>query len=257
MGYNNNIQASLGGKQIQTRQDMADKSNCKEFIGTAALDTIGMVIAGVDNTLLENMHVDKSYRALGILTARCGAAGQFLAMDDAVKMTNTEVVTVELPLDAKTWGGHGCYVVVGADSVEDCRNAVQIALRLTDKYVGEVYMSDSGHLEFCYSASAGKVLEKAVQAERGKAYGFMTGSPAGIGLVMADNALKASPVDLIWEMSPHHGTTHFSNEVMISFKGDAGNVWEAVMAGRRTGLDLLGSFGNEIVSATRPYYDDL
>ena len=229
----------------------------KEFIGTAALDTIGMVIAGVDETLMENMHVDNHYRALGILTARCGAAGQFVALDDAVKMTNTEVVSIELPLDAKTWGGHGCYCVIGADSVEDCTNAIQMALRLTDKYVGEVYMSDSGHLEFAYSASAGKVLEVGLQAELGRAVGFMTGSPAGIGLVMADNALKASPVDLIYEMSPHHGTTHFSNEVMISFKGDAGNVWEALMAGRATGLDLLKAMGNEIVSATKPYYDDL
>ena len=214
----------------------------KEFIGTAALDTIGMVIAGIDDTLLDNMHVDKTYRALGILTSRCGAAGQYLALDDAVKMTNTEVVTIELPLDAKCWGGHGSYAVIGADSVEDCTNAIQMALRLTDKYVGEVYMSDSGHLEFCYSASAGKVLEKAVNAELGR---------------VADNALKASPVDLIWEMSPQYGTTHFSNEVMISFKGDAGNVWEALMAGRATGLDLLKSMGSEIVSATQPYYDDL
>ena len=233
--------------------------NCgrKEFIGTAALDTIGMVIAGVDETLMANMHVDNHYRALGILTARCGAAGQYVALDDAVKMTNTEVVSIELPLDAKTWGGHGCYCVIGADSVEDCTRAIQMALRLTDKYVGEVYMSDSGHLEFAYSASAGKVLEAGLQAEVGKAVGFMTGSPAGIGLVMADNALKASPVDLIYEMSPHHGTTHFSNEVMISFKGDAGNVWEALMAGRATGLDLLKSMVSEIVSATKPYYDDL
>lgn len=231
--------------------------NRKEFIGTAALDTIGLVIAGIDGTLLENMHVDKSYRALGILTSRCGAAGQCLALDDAVKMTNTEVVTIEIPLDAKTWGGHGCYCVIGADSVEDCTSAIKMALRLTDKYVGEVYMSDSGHLEFCYTASAGKVMEKAVDAEVGRAYGFMTGSPAGIGLVMADNALKASPVDLIWEMSPMHGNTHFSNEVMISFKGDAGNVWESLMAGRATGLDLLKAMGNKVVSATQPYYDDL
>lgn len=233
--------------------------NCdrKEFVGVSALDTIGLVIAGVDGTLLENMNVTKDYRALGIFSSRCGAAGQLVALDDAVKMTNTEVVTVEIPLDAKSWGGHGCYAVIGADSVEDCTRAIDMALRLNERYAGEVYMSDSGHLEFCYSASAGKVLEVSLQAELGRAYGFMTGSPAGIGLVMADNALKASPVDLIWEMSPNYGTTHYSNEVMIAFKGDAGNVWEAVMAGRATGLDLLGSMGSEIVSATRPYYDDL
>ncbi|MGN0709375.1 MAG: propanediol utilization microcompartment protein PduB [Anaerovoracaceae bacterium] len=233
--------------------------NCsrKEFVGTAALDTIGMAIAGIDETLLANMNVDTDLKAIGILTSRCGAAGQFMALDDAVKMTNCRVLSIELPLDAKNWGGHGCYCLIGSRDVSDVREAIKIAIRLTDKYVGEVYTSDAGHLEFCFSAQAGDVLVQGLQAEKGRAYGFMTGSPAGIGLVMADNCLKSAPVDLIWEMSPFHGagnvSTHWSNEVMISFKGDAGNVKEAVLTSRAVGLDLLKSFNVPVESVTTPY----
>ena len=233
----------------------------KEFIGTAALDTIGLVIAGIDETLLNNMHIDTSYRAIGILTSRCGAAGQFMALDEAVKMTDCKVLSIELPLDAKNWGGHGCYCLIGSQDVSNVREAIKIAIRLTDKYVGEVYTCDAGHLEFCFSAQAGDVLVAGLQAEKGKAYGFMTGSPAGIGLVMADNCLKSAPVDLIWQMSPFFGegdvSTHWSNEVMISFKGDAGNVKEAVMTAREVGMDLLKAMEPNVESVTQPYFDSL
>ena len=35
-----------------------------EFVGTAVLDTIGLVISGIDETLLEKMNIGKKYRAL-------------------------------------------------------------------------------------------------------------------------------------------------------------------------------------------------
>ena len=41
------------------------------------------------------------------------------------------------------------------------RHAISMALELTNKNAGEVYISESGHLEFSYSASAGQVLNKA------------------------------------------------------------------------------------------------
>ena len=56
--------------------------------------------------------------------------------------------------------------------------------KVTKKYAGELYISESGHLEFAYSASAGPALQKAFHAAPGEAFGFMAGSPAAIGLVM-------------------------------------------------------------------------
>ena len=35
-----------------------------EFVGTAVLDTIGLVISGIDDTLLETMNVGMKYRCL-------------------------------------------------------------------------------------------------------------------------------------------------------------------------------------------------
>lgn len=219
--------------------------NCTrtEFVGTAVLDTIGLVIPGVDDTLLEKMDVGKKYRALGLFSSRTGAAGQFTALDDAVKATNTEVLSIELPRDTKGWGGHGNYVVIGGNDVSDVRDAIQKALELTNKYAGELYISEAGHLEFAYSASAGSVLQKAFGAVPGKAFGFFAGSPAAIGLVMADTAMKASQVEIVSYMTPNKGTSH-SNEVILAFSGDASAVKSAVLEARQIGVELLVAMGS-------------
>ena len=74
-------------------------TNCTrtEFVGTAVLDTIGLVISGVDDSLLKEMNVGTQYHCLGLFSSRTGAAGQITAIDDAVKATNTEVLSIELP----------------------------------------------------------------------------------------------------------------------------------------------------------------
>ena len=47
-----------------------------EFVGTTVLDTIGLVIPSADPSLLSQMQLKKSYKSLGILSSRTGAAGQ-------------------------------------------------------------------------------------------------------------------------------------------------------------------------------------
>ncbi len=219
--------------------------NCSrtEFVGTAVLDTIGLVIPGIDDTLLQKMNIGKQYHALGLFSSRTGAAGQFTALDDAVKATNTEVLSIELPRDTKGWGGHGNYVVLGGNDVSDVRNAIEMALELTNKYAGELYISEAGHLEFAYSASAGPVLQKAFGALPNQAFGFLAGSPAAIGLVMADTAMKAAGVKVVNYMTPDHGTSH-SNEVILAFSGDASSVKTAVLEARQIGLELLIAMGS-------------
>ena len=164
--------------------------NCQrtEFVGTAVLDTIGLVISGVHEDLLAQMQVDTKYRTLGLFSSRTGAAGQLTALDDAVKATNTEILSIDFPRDTKGWGGHGNYIVIGGHDVSDVRHAIELGLELTNRNAGEVYISEAGHLEFAFSASAGSVLSKAFHAKPGEAFGFMAGSPAAIGLVMADTA---------------------------------------------------------------------
>ena len=219
--------------------------NCTrpEFVGTAVLDTIGLVIPGIDHDLLKKMNVGEKYHALGLFSSRTGAAGQFTALDDAVKSTNTEVLSIELPRDTKGWGGHGNYVVLGGNDVSDVRDAIQMALELTNKYAGELYISEAGHLEFAYSASAGPVLQKAFGAVSNQAFGFLAGSPAAIGLVMADTVVKAANVEIVSYMTPDNGTSH-SNEVILAFSGEASAVKSAVLEARQIGLELLIAMGS-------------
>lgn len=223
-------------------QQISTQCTRTEFVGTAVLDTIGLVISGIDETLLKKMNIGTQYRVLGLLSSRTGAAGQLTAMDEAIKSTNTELLSFDLPRDTKGWGGHGNYLVIGGYDVSDVRHAIEIALELTNKHAGEVYISQSGHLEFAFSASAGEVLVKAFGAKPGKAFGFMAGSPAAIGLVMADHAVKAADVEIISYMTPSIGTSH-SNEVILAFSGEATAVKEAVLEGRQIGLELLISMG--------------
>lgn len=228
--------------------------NCKrtEFVGTAVLDTIGLVISGINDELLKEMNLNTPYRCLGLLSSRTGAAGQLTAMDDAVKATNTQILSIDFPRDTKGWGGHGNYIVIGGQDVSDVRHAIKLALELTNKNAGEVYINQSGHLEFAYSSSAGSVLEKAFYVPSNEAFGFMAGSPAAIGLVMADTAMKAANVKITRYMTPSIGTSH-SNEVILAISGDASAVKEAVLAARQIGLELLISMGSYPEIPGTPY----
>ena len=223
-----------------------------EFVGTTVLDTIGLVISGIDDTLLKEMNVGMKYHARGLFSSRTGAAGQITAIDDAVKATNTEVLSIEFPRDTKGWGGHGNYIVIGGNDVSDVRHAIELGLELTKKNAGELYISESGHLEFTYSASAGAALQKAFHAVPGEAFGFMAGSPAAIGLVMADTAMKASAVNITCYMTPSIGTSH-SNEVILGISGDASAVKAAVLEARQVGLELLIGMGSYPEIPGTPY----
>ena len=71
----------------------------------------------------------------------------------------------------------------------------------------------------------------------------MAGSPAAIGLVMADTAMKASAVNITCYMTPSIGTSH-SNEVILGISGDASAVKAAVLEARQIGLELLIGMGS-------------
>lgn len=229
--------------------DFNTGNSMTELIGTTVLDTIGLVIANIDEALRKKMKLNKEYRALGLISSRTGAAGQILAIDEAIKTTNCDIVSIDLPRDTKGWGGHGNFIIVGSRTLSDAKQCVTIALEKIKLHAGEVYISDAGHLEFAYSARAGKALEKAFNAPIDRAFGFICGSPAAIGLVIADNALKAADVEIVNYLTPSIGTSH-SNEVIITITGNAAPVKEAVILARKQGLSLLNSMGSEAVSPT-------
>ncbi|MDO7787831.1 propanediol utilization microcompartment protein PduB [Desulforamulus aquiferis] len=235
-----------------TGQRVFSKPSLTEFVGTAIGDTIGLVIANIDPTLHEKMKLDPKYRSLGILGARTGAGPHIMAADEAVKATNTEIVTIELPRDTKGGAGHGSLIIFGAEEVSDARRAIEVALGELERTFGDVYANDAGHLEMQYTARASLAINKAFGAPLGKAFGLIVGAPAAIGVVMADVAVKTASVEVVGFASPANGTS-FSNEVILMITGDSGAVRQSVISARETGKKLLEAMAGPAPSVTTPY----
>jgi microcompartment protein PduB len=223
-----------------------------EFVGTAIGDTIGLVIANVDPMLHEKMKIDPKYRSIGILGARTGAGPHIMAADEAVKATNTEIISIELPRDTKGGAGHGSLILFGAEEVSDARRAIEVALKELDRTFGDVYGNDAGHIELQYTARASYAINKAFGAPVGKAFGLIVGAPAAIGVLMSDVAVKTANVEVVGYGSPAGGTS-YSNEVILQVTGDSGAVRQAVLAAKEVGVKLLEAMAGPAPSSTKPY----
>ncbi len=77
-----------------------------------------------------------------------------MAADEAVKATNTEVVSIELPRDTKGGAGHGSLIVLGGNDVSDVKRGIEVALKELDRTFGDVYGNEAGHIELQYTARA-------------------------------------------------------------------------------------------------------
>ncbi|KYH29504.1 MULTISPECIES: propanediol utilization microcompartment protein PduB [Clostridium] len=237
-------------REAKTMYD--DVPTITEYVGCTIGDTVGLVIANIDSHIHEKMKLDPKYRSLGIISSRTGAGPHIMAADEAVKATNTEIVSIETPRDTKGGAGHGSLIVFAAEDVSDARRAVEVTLKDVERTFGDVYGCDAGHVELHYTARASLALEKAYGAPIGKAFGIIVGAPAAVGLVMADTAMKTANVDLVTYASPDEGTAH-SNEIIITITGDSGAVRQSVIAAREVGLGILKSMKQNPVSTTKPY----
>ncbi len=229
-----------------------NQCDISEFVGCGKLDTIALTIPNIDNSIHSLMKLPENIHALGVISSRTGAAGQIMAVDEALKMTNSQLISIELPRDTKGWGGHGNYIVIGSKTYSDVRQATELALKLCDKFAGEVYISEAGHLEFCYSASAFTALNKAFNTPVGNAFGFIAASPAAIGLLLADKSVKSASITALELWTPDYKTSK-SNEVILPFTGNASDVKNAVITARDLGMKLLTSMGSIPKSPSEPY----
>lgn len=186
------------------------------------------------------MKLEKRYRSIGILGARTGAGPHIMAADEAVKATNTEVVSIELPRDTKGGAGHGSLIILGGNDVSDVKRGIEVALKELDRTFGDVYGNEAGHIELQYTARASYALEKAFGAPIGRACGVIVGAPASVGVLMADTALKSANVEVVAYSSPAHGTS-FSNEAILVISGDSGAVRQAVTSAREIGKTVLAT----------------
>ena len=233
---------------------MENKCNITEFVGVNPIgDTIGLVIANVDQQVLDAMKLEKSYRSIGVVGARTGAGPHIMAADEAVKATNTEIVKIELPRDTKGGAGHGSLIIFGGEDVSDVRRAVEVTLKEVDRTFGDVYANDAGHIELQYTARASYACQTAFGAEYGRAFGLIVGAPAAIGVVMPDTSVKAANVTVVGYASPGNGGTSHSNEAILFISGDSGAVRQPVISAREVGLALLGSMGDEPTNSQPSY----
>ena len=223
--------------------DMFGKCGMTQFVGVGVCDTIGLYIANIDDDLRKQMNIPKKFHAVGLIGSRTGAGAQIQAVDDAVKATSTEVISIEIPRDTKGWGGHGNFIIIGGETPADVKRAVELALEYIDINAGEIYISE---------ARCGEAINKAFDVPIGRPFGFVCASPAPIGMVIADIALKSAGVELIKTLRPDSGTSH-SNEVIIIFTGEASAVKTAVTDARSAGMQLLRSLGSEPLPVTKPY----
>ncbi|MDW2798043.1 propanediol utilization microcompartment protein PduB [Clostridium boliviensis] len=247
------VTGSENKEQTTEKVETAALTQCNltEFVGAGIGDTVGLVIANLEYHLHENLKLDPKYRSIGIVSSRTGGAPHVMSADEAVKATNTEVVSVEFCRDTKGGAGHGSTIIFAAEDVSDARRAVEIMLSSLDTNFGNVYGCDAGHIELHYTARASYALNKAFNAPIGKAFGITVGAPAAVGLLMADMAMKTANVDIVTYASPASGTC-FSNEIIVTFSGDSGAVRQSVLAARDVGLSVLRGMGQNPVSVTTP-----
>ncbi len=225
-----------GTPQVESRTGRAFGQ--VKFIGTAYGNTLGYVIPNLEPALRSGMGLDAGIRAVGVISSRDGAAPQILAADEAVKKTNSRILTVRLSRDGQGGTGHGAYILLGAEDVADVTRAVEIVLETVNDLAKGVFHCKQGSLEVHYTARSAEALENAFGAPLNQAFGIMVGAPAGVGLLMADTALKTAQVELVKYWGPSVESA-FANEVWLMVSGDPAAVQNALEAAREVGMAVL------------------
>ena len=87
-------------------KDISTHCTRTEFVGTTVLDTIGLVISGIDHTLLQKMNIGTKYYALGLFSSRTGAAVSSLPLMMLSKPPTPKFSPLsfpEIPRLGRTW----------------------------------------------------------------------------------------------------------------------------------------------------------
>lgn len=221
-----------------------------EYVGTGMGDTIGLVIASIDPSLAEVMDL-KGYRSIGVFGGRVSVGPMVIAVDEALKAANAQLIRMEAARDTKGGAGCGTLFYIGARDVSDARKAVEIALEKLPEQFGDVYVNDAGHLSFSYTARAGACCVQTLNAVEGRAFGIISCGPGAIGTLLSDAAVKAAEIEV---RGFHHPDDNcYANEVVLCFSGDSAAVRQALRAAIREGKKLLGALGEEPKPMTVPW----
>lgn len=221
--------------------------DAEQFVGTAAANTIGLVIGTVDDKIKSLLQIPEEYCAIGIISSRTGTVAQAIAVDDAVKTCNASLLRFETAIDAGRQCGQGCLFVLGTETISDARKVVEEALHNIDYWAQCIYVNEVGHMEAHVTAKAGMVLYQIFGAPLGKAFGVVGAAPAGVGIAAVDQAMKAAPVDIVWYGMPNHNLL-MMNEFSAGVSGDISAVEKAMEKGKMIGCELLKTMGIQPIS---------
>ena len=88
---------------------MTQFCRCRRFC-----DTIGLLYRQIfdDDLRKANEYPLKKFHAVGLIGSRTGAGAQIQAVDDAVKATSTEVISIEIPRDTKRLGRSRNFIII-------------------------------------------------------------------------------------------------------------------------------------------------
>ncbi len=225
-------------------KDLKILEQISEYVGTAAGHTIGMVIANLDPAVRALLKIPDKYSSIAILTSRIGAAAQALAIDEAVKSANAELLIFELPRDTEGYSGHGNLFVLGTENISDARRVVELSLEKINQRAEQIYINEVGHMEMHYTANAGEVLHSIFNTPLHRAFGFICAGPAGISMVAIDKALKESPVDIVWYGTPSYNLS-MTNEVIVGITGDFSAVKKSVETAYQIASELITVYGSK------------
>lgn len=120
------------------------QSEATQFVGTAAANTIGLVIGTIHEDIKELLEIPDEYQAISIVSSRTGTVAQAIAIDDAVKAVNAKLLRFEMAIDAGKQCGQGCLFVLGAENISDARRLVEIALEQIDYWAACIYVNEVG-----------------------------------------------------------------------------------------------------------------
>ncbi|MDW7674114.1 MAG: propanediol utilization microcompartment protein PduB [Bacillota bacterium] len=249
-GGQTNQHAAVGTKTEPAKpqlihQPIKSTKTREELVGFAAGGTVGFVIPNIDPEIRKMMQLPWEDRSIGIISSRVGSAPQVMAVDDAVKKTNSKVVTIQFARDSQGGPGHGVYILLASNDVADVIRAVEISLQRVDDYFADIYSFPVGEVQVHYTARAAEALAKAFGAQLNRAFGILVGAPAGIGLIMSDVAVKTAAVEVTYYSGPSVESA-FTNEVWLAFTGDSAAVKNALEAAKEVGIKLLADYSGQL-----------
>ena len=75
------------------------QSEAAQFVGTAAANTIGLVIGTIHEDIKALLQIPDEYQAISIVSSRTGTVAQAIAIDDAVKAVNAKLLANSVDRD--------------------------------------------------------------------------------------------------------------------------------------------------------------